>query len=166
MSRSLLAWRTSSVRPMDWAATNRPVASDSAFGLVGFTSAAITPALGRRSAQKPQAFRPQFIGQIAHARHVSTRPIETGNQAVLDRVAADDEHDRDRCGRRFGDKHSLRGGHAGDDRDLTADEVGYERREPIALRPSKVVLDRHIAALDKAGLGETLTERRQQSVRS
>src|SRR5262249_40613023 len=45
-------------------------------------------------------------------------------------------------------------------------EVGYERRQPIALRPGKVVLDRHIAALDKAGLGETLTERRQKSVRS
>src|SRR5262249_27451564 len=81
-------------------------------------------------------------------------------------AAGEDDHERDRCGRRLGDKHSLRGGHAGDDRDLTADEVGYERREPIALRPGKVVLDRHIAALDKAGLGETLTERRQKSVRS
>src|SRR5262249_5166840 len=69
--------------------------------------------------------------------------------------------DRDRCGRRFGDKRSLRGGHAGYDRDLTADEVGCERRQPIVLQLGKAVFDPHIAALDKASLGETLTERRQ-----
>jgi len=146
---------------MDWAAASRSLASDSAFGLVGVHQRRDHTDVGQEVAQKPQAFRSQFIGQIAHARHVSTRPIETGDQAILDRVAADGEHDRDRCGRRFGDKRSLRGGHAGYDRDLTADEVGCERRQPIVLQLGKAVFDPHIAALDKAGLGETLTERRQ-----
>jgi hypothetical protein len=89
--------------------------------------------VGQEVAQEPQAFRPQFVAQTGHARHVSARSIETGDEAILDWVAADDEHDRDRCGRRLSHPYSFRAVQAGNDRDLTAHEVGCERRQPIIL---------------------------------
>ena len=54
--------------------------------------------LGHQLAQQLQPLRPQLAAEKADARDVAARPVEAGDKAVLDRVAAGREDDRDRRG--------------------------------------------------------------------
>ena len=71
------------------------------------------------------------------------RPGETGDQAPLDRVAADREDDRDRRGRAFGHKCRNIAAACQDHVDLAADEVGGQCRQPIIVVLRPAVFDRH-----------------------
>lgn len=69
MSRSLLAWKTMRFSPRERAAASNSSASDCAFGLIGFSSAAMVVASGRRSCCEP--LWSEFVGDGAHARHIA-----------------------------------------------------------------------------------------------
>src|SRR5262249_7980636 len=149
---------TSIVMPMAWPAASRSLASYSAFGLVGFTNAATRPALGSRWRRRLNVFGPSsFDRKLTPVTfppgrlRLATRPFLTGSPPMLKTigivvVAA------------FGHKDPFRAIHAADDRDLTADQVGYERGQPVILKLGKAEFDRHTAAFDKAGFAQALAE--------
>ena len=85
------------------------------------------------------------------------RPGEASDQTELNRVFADAEDDRDGRGRSFGCL-GCEVGASGDNGDATANEVVHNRWQTIEPAIQPMVLDRHILALDEAGLVETLTE--------
>src|SRR6516225_6093603 len=96
----------------------------------------------------------------AHAREIAAGPVETLDQPKLYRITAGDEHDRRRCGDRFGD---LRRDHVGDDHgDVAADEIGSKRRHPIMMILGETILNRNVLAFHKSGLRQSAPERRHQ----
>jgi hypothetical protein len=89
---------------------------------------------------------------------VVARPGKAGDETQLDRVFADAEDDRDRCGRTFGRLGTS--GQAGrrDNGYVTADEVSHDRGQAVVMAVKPVVLDHHVLALDDAGFVEAFTE--------
>jgi hypothetical protein len=94
------------------------------------------------------------------AGEVAARPSETGDEAGLDRVAAE-EDDRDRRGRSFRRQCRQGAGVGRDQIDLAADEVDGQCGHPIKATLSPAVFDRHILAHDVAGFAQSLAERGQ-----
>ena len=137
------------------------IARSSAFELLGLTSTAIDAALGTSSCSSSSRFARPARGQEGDARDVAARPVEAGDKAELDRVAADREDDRDRRGRRLGRKRRRRAAGRDDHRHLTANQIGRQRRQPIILALRPAVFDRDVPALDIAGFAQALAERGQ-----
>src|SRR5260370_28959814 len=109
--------------------------------------------------QLVQEFQPlcgQLIIEKVDARRVAARPSEAGNKAESDRVFGGEKDDRDRRGCRLGRQRTTC--KCGDHRDLTANQVGRQLRQPIYLILGEAVDDRHVIALDIAGVFETLAE--------
>jgi hypothetical protein len=77
-----------------------------------------------------QAFSCQLDIHRADSRGIASRPIETGNEANLDRVEGNAEYDRDCRGRGFGRERRWRTAR-GDDRHPAADQIGGQFRQPI-----------------------------------
>ena len=97
---------------------------------------------------------------------VAARPGEAGDKTEPDRVFSDDENDGDRRGRSLG--REGRSGTAGrsDHGDLTANQVGRQRRQSIQLIVGPAILDRDVLALDEAGLLQALAECRADDPRT
>ena len=114
-------------------------------GLVGLTSTRddASPWAPARAAA-PAALAPARQLNEVTPGDVAARPVEAGDKASFDRVAADREDDRNRRGRRLG--RERRSGAAGrdDHGHLAANQIGRQRRQPIvsALRPA--IFDRHV----------------------
>ncbi|HJZ33565.1 MAG TPA: hypothetical protein VKF35_20765 [Hyphomicrobiaceae bacterium] len=83
---------------------------------------------------------------------------KAGDKTKLDRVSADAEDDRDRCGRSFGRLSASGDARRSDNGDATANEVSHERRQAIVLPLQPVVLDHRVLAFDVAGFVEAFTE--------
>src|SRR5262249_38706577 len=68
----------------------------------------------------------------------AARTVEAGDEAVLDRIAAGLEDDRDGRGCRFRGEGGRCGPTGCNDGDAATNEIGSQRRQPIipALRPS------------------------------
>jgi len=94
-----------------------------------------------------------------NAGDIAARSIETGDQSHLDWVAAGTENDRDRGRGGFRRKGwrsaTIRNR---DDGHSVLDQVGRQIWEPTEVVLRKAVFDREVAALDKAGLAQALTE--------
>ena len=58
--------------------------------------------IGNELVQQLQSLRREQIGEEGDARDIAARPVEAGDKSVLDRVAAETEDDRYRCGRGLG----------------------------------------------------------------
>ena len=69
---------------------------------VGLTSTATRAGRWDQLAQQSQPLRRQLGDEKIDAGRIAARPVEAGDQAELDGVVADAEHDRDRRGRRLG----------------------------------------------------------------
>jgi hypothetical protein len=82
-----------------------------------------------------------------------------GDQAVLDRVVAAEEDDRDRRGCAFGRQCRNRAAGGRDHVYLAAEEIGGQRGQPIIAALRLAVLDRHVLSFDIAGLAQPLVER-------
>jgi hypothetical protein len=108
--------------------------------------------------QEPQPLGRNLLEKIIGAGRVAARPGEAGDKTKLDRVFADAEDDRDRCGRSFGRLGSKVAAGRGDNGHSAADEVGHERRQAIELALQPMVLHRHVLALDVAGVGEAFAK--------
>src|SRR5262249_25436280 len=107
--------------------------------------------------QQPKPLCPKFRRQDGDTGHVAARPVETGNAAELNRVAAGCEDDRDRRSRRLG--RNCRGGVTRSDHcHLTAYKIGCEVGQSIVLVLRPAILDRHVLAFDVAGFTSALPE--------
>ena len=113
--------------------------------------------VGNELVQQLQSLRREQIGEESDARDIAARPVEARDKSVLDRVAAETEDDRDRCGRRLGRERRDRSD-CGDHGHLTADQIGRQRRQPIILPIGRAEFDRHVPALDEAGFAQALAE--------
>ena len=101
-------------------------------GMFGIDEYRHTNRPGHQLAQEFQPLRRQFAGDEIDTRHVAARPGEAGDKPEIDRVIADDEDDRDRCGCRLGSQRRMFSARA-DDSDLSAHQIGREGRQSIIL---------------------------------
>ena len=132
------------------------------FGFPGLTRNPIVRTCGNSSRSSSSPLRGHGIAQPADPRHVSARTIQAGHQAELHRVAAGGEHNgNDRC-RSLGGNSRRGDAGGGDDRNLTTDQIGGERRQLVILALRPAILDRDIAALDIADCSEAIPERGQE----
>ena len=99
----------------------------------------------------PSRFDFELRGEEAYPRDVAARPVEAGNQAEFDRVAAMPEYDGNGCGGGLRRQRGLDAAGRGDDRHLPAHQIGGERRQPIVLSVCEARFDCDIAAFHIAG---------------
>ena len=120
MSRSLLAFRTTICCP--YGVSRSLHVSHLGFGIgdCRIHEHGNQASIGNHLPQQFQSFRLQRTGKKAHARDVSAWPIEASDETAVDRVAADCEDDRNRCGCRLGGEGG-RNGTCNDHRHLTSD---------------------------------------------
>src|SRR5437870_295180 len=100
----------------------------------------------------------QQIGQEAHARDIAARAIEACNEAELDWVRADSEHDRDGGSRGLGclDQCGARGD--ANKSDLTAHQIGGQRGREVVLPLRPAILNGDVSTLDISGSCQSVTE--------
>ena len=111
--------------------------------------------------QRTQEFQP-LCHQLSRDKidpcQVAARPGEAGDKTKPDRVVANGEDDGDRRGCRLG-RERHRGAFDRDDHgDLSANQFGRQRRQPIELIVGPAVFDRHVLALDIAALLQGLAK--------
>src|SRR5262245_39767399 len=99
----------------------------------------------------------QLTNEGIGTRQVAARPGQTGDKTELDRVFGDVEDDGDSGG--YGLGRQRRRGIGGDDHDdLSPNQFGRQRREPVKPTFGPAVVDRHVLALDIARLFEALAK--------
>src|SRR5262249_43381829 len=107
--------------------------------------------------QQPKLLCPKLSKNKRDTGDIAARPVETGDEAELNRVAAACEDDRDCRSRRLG-CNCRRGVMRSDHRHLTAYQIGCEVGQSVDLVLRPAILDRHILALDVAGFTNALPE--------
>jgi hypothetical protein len=115
---------------------------------------------GHQFAQEFQPFCHHLTHENIDAGQVASRPGEASHKAKPDRVFADREDDGDRRGCRLGRQSDMITD-SGDHGDLAVDQIGHQLRHPIDLILGPAVGNRHVLALDVAGLLQTLAKRAQ-----
>src|SRR5262245_40373717 len=108
--------------------------------------------------QEFQPFRLELVGEHVDASEVAARPGEAADKTEPDGILSDQENDGNRCGSRFGGERCSRASRRDNQGSLPADQLGCHLCQTIEmiLRPS--VDDRHIPALCKSDLFQTLAE--------
>src|SRR5262245_50747724 len=108
--------------------------------------------------QYAEPLRLHDIGQNIDPSHVSPRSVVTRHEAERYRIAADDEHNRDRRGGLFGGLGSWFASNRRNNCDLAGYEIGHNRRNPtiVSARPAK--FHRHILAFDEASFVQASTK--------
>src|SRR5215813_11523792 len=107
--------------------------------------------------QQPKLLCPKLTSDKRDTGDIAARPVETGDEAELNRVAAACEDDRDRRSRRLG--YDCRPGvMRSDHRHLTAYQIGCEVGQSVGLVLRPAILDHDILALDVAGFTNALPE--------
>src|SRR5215813_9097382 len=157
ISCALLAPTTWSSSPSLRAAFCASCVSSSAFGLAGFTSRSMTPALGTASRIICSLIAPVAVVRKPHAGHIAIWSAEASDEPELDRIAADAKDNRDRRGRRL-DHHRRNVVARVDHGHWLADEIGGQRYQAVILVFSVLVVDRDVAALDKAYAAKALAK--------
>ena len=159
ISRLVLALRTWICSPMARAAASTSLNVVSAFAaLAGLTSTATRVAAGTSSRRSSSRFAVNSPTEKIDPCQVAARPGEAGDKTKPDRVFGDDEDDGDRRGCRLG--RERRSGTSGrdDHGDLSANQFGRQRRQSIDLILGPAVFDRHVLALDIAGVLQALAK--------
>ena len=113
---------------------------------------------GNKLVQQLQPLGPELCGKAGHAGDIAARPIHPLDEPKLDRIARRREHDRDRGRRRHGRKR--RSGISHDHRDVAADQLGGERRQPVVIPARPAVFDPRVLPDDNAGLSKPPMEGR------
>ena len=100
----------------------------------------------------------QLDGEERHSGDIAARPAEAGDQAELDRIATEHQHDRYRRGRGLC-RQCRRKAAACDDRGhLTSDQICRQFRQSIVFIIPPAVFDGDVLALDVAGFFQALSE--------
>src|SRR5262252_8798384 len=113
--------------------------------------------VGYRFAHHLQSDCPRGRAEEAHAGHIAIWSAEASDEPELDRIAADAKNNRDRRGRRL-DLHRRNVVARVDHGHWLADEIGGQRRQAVILVFSVLVVDRDVAALDKAYAAKALAK--------
>ena len=124
----------------------------------GLTSTATRAAAGTSSRSSSSRFAANSRIEKIDTCQVAARPGEAGDETKPDRVFADGEDDGDRRGCRLGRQRRIGTSGRGDHGDLSANQFGRQRRQSIDLILGPAVFDRHVLALDIAGVFEALAE--------
>jgi len=108
--------------------------------------------------QELQPFCAQLSIEEIDTCQVATWPSEAGDQTKPDRVFGDKEDHGDyrSCGLRGQRRHGA--SERSDHGNLPPDQFGRQRGQPIELIVSPAVFDRHVLALDVAGVLQALTK--------
>ena len=122
-------------------------------------------AVGTNSCSSSSRFGPSSALKRGHAREVAAWPVQAGDKSKLDRVAAGQEDDRNRRGRRLG-RQRRRSAARGNHGHLTTNQIGRQRRQSIVLALRPAIFDRHVPALDIAGFAQALAERAPDGART
>src|SRR5262245_53724090 len=117
-----------------------------------------TNSLGCKLMQELQSLGHYLIREKINASRIAARPSKASDKTKLDGVFSNAEDDRDPCCRGFGRKRRCSAGR-GDHCNLSADQIGHQRREAIVLTIQIVVLDRYVLTFDVAGLVEAFAKR-------
>jgi hypothetical protein len=101
----------------------------------------------------------QRLDKEGDAREVAARPGETDNQAICDRICANEKNDWDRRSCIFRRPSGGDAAECCDEFNLAVDKIGSQCGQPIsaALRPP--VFDRHVLSLGVAHFTQPLAER-------
>ena len=113
-------------------------------------------------AQQLDPFRGQVERNHRNSGQIAAWPVQAGDEARGDRIAAHDKHDRNGRGRRLGSQR--RGGPAGRNQDghPPAHEFGRKLRKSIIATFCSAKFDRHVLPFDESNLDETLAQRRHE----
>src|SRR5262249_27897731 len=114
---------------------------------------------GNELMQHLHVLMPELDREPAHPRHVSSRPVEAGNEAYLDGIGTAGEDDRYRRRQRLGDQSRVVSADRRDAGDLASYPVGRTWPQLVHSIVRKAVIDRDIAALGVAGLVQALPKR-------
>src|SRR5262245_61684522 len=113
--------------------------------------------VGYRFAHHLQSDCPRGRAEKAHAGHIAIWSAEASDEPELDRIAADAKDNRDRRGRCL-DHHRRNVVARVDHGHWLADEIGGQRHQAVILVFSVLVVDRDVAALDKAYAAKALAK--------
>ena len=127
-------------------------------GSVGLTSTATRVAAGTSSRRSSSRFAANSASEKIDPCQVAARPGEAGDKTKPDRVFGDGEDDGDRRGCRLGRQRRSGASGRDDHGDLSANQIGRQLRQPIDLILGPAVYDRHVLALDIAGLLQALAK--------
>jgi hypothetical protein len=100
------------------------------------------------------------VVEPAHSGDIAARPVEAGDVALLDRVAARREHDRNGLGPCHGSQYRRATSRRGDHGHLATDQIGRKSRQSVVLIFRETVFDCYVAAIDIASFTQTTAERR------
>ena len=113
---------------------------------------------GHQLTQEFQPLRRQVNRKKIDACQVSARPSEAGDKAAFDRIGTGQEDDGNRRGYRLGGGRRYSCAGRGDNGDLFTNQFGRQRRHSVDLILGPTVFDRHVLALDIAGLFQSLAK--------
>ena len=108
--------------------------------------------LGVHQPEQLDAFGSKLAIDESYAGDVATRPVEAGDQPMLDRVAAVCEHDRNARRRRLGGDRRDHAAGGKDHIDRKIGEVGRKGRQSLVLKIRPAIFDQEILLLDITGL--------------
>src|SRR5262245_57612685 len=114
--------------------------------------------VGYHFAHHLQSDCPRGRAEEAHAGHIAIWSAEASDEPELDRIAAYAKDNRDRRGRRL-DHHRRNVVARVDHGHWLADEIGGQRHQAVILVFCVLVVDRDVAALDKAHAAKALAKR-------
>src|SRR5262245_51493786 len=157
ISRLVLALRTWICSPMARAAASTSLNVDSVFvAWAGLTSTTTRVAAGTSARRSSSRFA--LANEKIDPRQVAAGLGKAGHKTESYRVFADGEDDGDRRGCRLRCERHSGASARGDHRDPSANQFGRQCRQPIELILGPAVFDRHVLALDIAGVFEPLAK--------
>src|SRR5262245_18195466 len=108
--------------------------------------------------QKPELLchKPRIQG--GNSGHVTAGSVEADDEASLDRIDSDHEHNRNCRGRSFGSESRGYAARSRDEAHRPAYEISRQLRQPAVFAMRPAVLDRHVAALDVPSFTEPFAE--------
>src|SRR5215470_10102381 len=108
--------------------------------------------------QQLKPLRLESDRQTTDTRDIAAGPVHAGDESVLDRVAAGLENNRYCGGCRLCCETRCGRGACSNDGDLATNEIGCQRRQSVILALRPAILDRHVAAVDKASFVQALAK--------
>src|SRR5262249_48886614 len=107
---------------------------------------------------EPEALGSGFLAHGVDAGDVAAGPVEAGDEAERDRVAAGAEDDRDGGGRGLGGKRRFRNAGADDNCNAAADQIGCQARQALRFIIRPPIFDLYVATFKETGFVKPLAE--------
>jgi hypothetical protein len=106
--------------------------------------------------EQSQSLGLQIRREDAYASDIAARPVDTGNEAHLDRIGASDENNRYYAGRSL--RHPPRRIGSGNHCHAPADKIGSQRGKEIEPATRESIFNGDILPLNESRVTESLSE--------